>query len=183
MGSFNLYSKNDFRKISLVSVLVSVVLLLLLVIQNSAPISGVSSPFTNSSANIESVSKNATDAKYNVVLKYSQEPIKKGEPAFFMVDMFSNTNGEHTRMRHVDCDFIVLKDKQEMYKLSSKYGEPQFHSINGIMLASFDLNEPGTYTISIKITGELFIPISPIYANFSWVVAQEPGGIMKVTIA
>jgi hypothetical protein len=159
-----------------------VALLLLLVLQNSPPSSGVTSPFTNSTAKIESVSKNTTAANYNVGLKYSQQPIKKGEPAFFMVDMSSITNGEYIRMRHVDCDFVILRDKQEMYKLSSQYGEPQFHSINGIMLASFDFKDVGTYTISIKITGELFIPISPVFANFSVVVAQEPDGNKRITI-
>lgn len=181
MGSISLYSRIHSGKISYVSVPLSVILLLLF-IQNSAFSSSVSSPFTNSSANIENISKNSTDAKYNIVLKYSQDPIRKGEQAFFMVDMFSNAHGEHNRLRHVDCDFIVLKDKQEIYKLSNKYGEPQFHSINGIMLASFDLSEPGNYTISIKITGELFIPISPVFANFSGVVTRGPGENMKVTI-
>ena len=163
------------------STAVPVFLLLFTILSNSFyGAAGVTNPFTNSGAKIEKVTKNTLDEKYHVTLKYSPEPLKNGEPAFFMVNMFSNADGKQIRMRHVDCDFIILRDKQELYRLSSQYGEPQYHSINGIILASFNFNESGMYTVSIKITGELFIPINPVFANFSGIVTQEPGGIMKI---
>jgi hypothetical protein len=180
MDSSNLWSGIDFDKISLVSTIVLVLLWSLVVIQNSSTLYGVTNPFTNSSAKIEKVSKNVTNANYKIDLKYSSQPIKKGEPEFFRVDMFTTANGQYTRMRHVDCDFIIARDKQELYKLSSQYGDTQYHSINGIMLTSFDFKELGMYTISVKITGEYFVPISPVFANFSGVITQTADGLLKI---
>jgi hypothetical protein len=61
-------------------------------------------------------------------------------------------------MRHVDCDFIIQRDGIELFKMSKKYGEPFYRSINGVMLPSFPFSKPGNYTISVEIAAELFIP-------------------------
>ena len=42
-----------------------------------------------------------------------------------------------------------------------------FHSINGVMLPTYKFTEHGNYTISVEIAGILFIPIEPVFANFS----------------
>jgi len=93
-------------------------------------------------------------------LQFGPEIVKSGEPTFFMVNMFDNNKDKQIRMRHVDCDFIIQRDGIELFKMTSKYGEPFFHSINGVMLPSFRFSETGKYTISVEIAGQLFIPIS-----------------------
>ena len=86
-------------------------------------------------------------------------------------------------MRHVDCDFIIQRDGIELFKMSSKYGEPFFHSINGVMLPSFRFSEPGYYTISVEIAGQLFIPIRPVFANFSAAVSPTADGNLEIKLS
>ena len=102
-----------------------------------------------------------------VNMKYSPALVVNGETMFFMVNLFENNGGKQIRMRHVDCDFIIDKDGTEMYRMSSKYGEPFFHSINGVMLPNYKFTEHGNYTISVEIAGILFTPIKPVFVNFS----------------
>lgn len=85
---------------------------------------------------------------------------------FFMINLFENVGDKQIRMRHVDCDFIIQKDGIELFRMSTKYGEPFFHSINGVMLPSFKFTESGKYTISVEVAGIFFVPIEPVFANF-----------------
>ena len=100
-----------------------------------------------------------------------------------MVNMFDNNKDKQIRMRHVDCDFIIQRDGIELFKMSSKYGEPFFHSINGVMLPSFRFSEPGKYTISVEIAAQLFIPIGPVFANFSAVVSPTADGNLEIKLS
>lgn len=67
--------------------------------------------------------------------------------------------------------------------MSTKYGEPLFHSINGVMLPSFPFSEPGMYKISVEIAGDFFIPIKPVFANFSAMVSPTTDGNLKFNIS
>ncbi|MGI0033305.1 MAG: hypothetical protein ACRD97_08550 [Nitrososphaeraceae archaeon] len=87
------------------------------------------------------------------------------------------------RMRHVDCDFIILRNGNELFKMSTKYGESFFHSINGVMLPSFRFSESGNYTISVEIAGQLFIPIEPVFANFSAMVSPIAEGNLEIKLS
>ena len=100
-----------------------------------------------------------------------------------MVNLFHNSGDKQSRMRHVDCDFIILRDGIELYKMSTKYGEPLFHSINGAMLPSFPFSEPGMYKISVEIAGDFFIPIKPVFANFSAIVSPTTDGNLKINLS
>ncbi len=85
-------------------------------------------------------------------------------------------------MRHVDCDFIQ-KDGIELFQMSSKYGEPFFHSISGVMLPSFRFDEPGNYAISVEISAILFIPLEPVFANFSTLVTPVAEENLEIKIS
>ena len=75
-----------------------------------------------------------------------------------------------------------LKEEIELFKISTKYGEPLFHAINGVMLASFPFSESGKYTISIEVAGQYFIPIKPVFANFSAMVTPtSDGNLIKLS--
>jgi hypothetical protein len=102
-----------------------------------------------------------------------------------LTDIISHNNNKdkQIRMRHVDCDFIIQRDGIELFKMSTKYGEPFYHSINGVMLPSFRFSEPGNYTISVEIAAELFIPIGPVFANFSAIVTPTPDGDLKINLS
>ena len=116
-------------------------------------------------------------------MQFGPEIVKSGEPTFFMVIMFDNNKDKQIRMRHVDCDFIIQRDGIELFKMSTKYGEPFFHSINGVMLPSFRFSEPGKYTISVEIARQLFIPIGPVFANFSAAVSPTADGNLEIKLS
>jgi hypothetical protein len=176
------------RNITCISLIISLIISLLLLLyittlQNSFSLVNSKSPFSESTAKIKSISSSTSDGKYFVNLQYGPEIVKSGEPTFFMVNMFDNNKDKQIRMRHVDCDFIIQRDGIELFKMSTKYGEPFYHSINGVMLPSFRFSEPGNYTISVEIAAELFIPIGPVFANFSAIVTPTPDGDLKINLS
>ncbi len=150
--------------------------------QDSVWSAGIQNPFSDSNAKIENISSRTSGDKYLVNLQY-QELTRKGEPSFFMVNLFHVTGDKQSKMRHVDCDFIITRDGIEIYKMSTKYGEPLFHSINGVMLPSFPFSEPGMYKIAVEIAGDFFIPIKPVFANFSAMVSPTTDGNLKFNIS
>src|SRR5438093_9869545 len=151
-------------------------------LQDSLWLAGIQNPFSDSNAKIESISSRTSGGKYLVNLQYP-ELTRKGEPSFFMVNLLHNSADKQSRVRHVDGDFIILRDGIELYKMSTKYGEPLFHSINGAMLPSFLFSEPGMYKISIEIAGDFFIPIKPVFANFSAMVSPTTHGNLKINLS
>ena len=171
------------RNITCISLIISLLLLLYITtLQNSFSLVNTKSPFSESNAKIKNISSSTSDGKYFVNLQYGPE-IKSGEPTFFMVNMFDNNNDKQIRMRHVDCDFIIQRDGIELFKMSTKYGEPFYHSINGVMLPSFRFSESGNYTISVEIAAQLFIPIIPVFANFSAIVTPTSDGDLKINLS
>jgi hypothetical protein len=171
------------RNITCISLIISLLLLLYITtLQNSFSLANTKSPFSESNAKINNISSSTSDGKYFVNLQYGPE-IKTGEPTFFMVNMFDNNKDKQIRMRHVDCDFIIQRDGIELFKMSTKYGEPFYHSINGVMLPSFPFSEPGNYTISVEIAAELFIPIGPVFANFSAAISPTADGNLEIKLS
>jgi len=171
------------RNITCISLIISVLLLLYITtLQNSFSLVNTKSPFSESTAKIKSISSSTSDGKYFVNLQYGPE-VKSGEPTFFMVNMFDNNKDKQIRMRHVDCDFIIQRDGIELFKMSTKYGEPFYHSINGVMLPSFRFSEPGKYSISVEIAAQFFIPIGPVFANFSAAVSPAADGNLAIKLS
>lgn len=116
-------------------------------------------------------------------MEYSPGLARKGELSFFKVNLFDNTGDKQTRTRHVDCDLIIIKDKTELFKTSTQYGEPLYHAINGVFLASFPFNETGKYTVSVEVAGIFFVPIKPTFANFTTTVAPNSDGNLKIKLS
>jgi hypothetical protein len=171
------------RNVTCISLIISLLLLLYITtLQNSFSLVNTKSPFSESTAKIKSISSTTSDGKYFVNLQYGTE-VKSGEPTFFMVNMFDNNKDKQIRMRHVDCDFIIQRDGIELFKMSTKYGEPFYHSINGVMLPSFPFSEPGNYTISVEIAAQLFIPMIPVFANFSAAVSPAADGNLEIKLS
>jgi len=172
------------RNISCISLIICLLLLLYITtLQNTFSLVNSKSPFSESTAKIKSISSSTSDGKYFVNLQFGPEIVKSGEPTFFMVNIFDNNKDKQIRMRHVDCDFIISRDGIELFKMSSKYGEPFYHSINGVMLPSFRFSEPGNYTISVEIAAQLFIPIIPVFANFSAAVSPAADGNLEIKLS
>jgi hypothetical protein len=178
-----LIADEDMGNIIYISLIISLVLLICFTtFQKSFSLINTKSPFSESNAKIKSISSSTSDGKYFINLQYGPD-VKKGDLIFFMVNMFDNSGDKQIRMRHVDCDFIILRDGIELFKMSTKYGEPFFHSINGVMLPSFRFSEFGRYTISVEIAAQLFIPITPVFANFSAILTPTPNGDSKINLS
>ncbi len=178
-----LIADEDMGNIIYISLIISLVLLICFTsFQTSFSVVNTKSPFSESNAKIESISSSTSDGKYFINLQYGPD-VKKEEPTFFMVNMFNNNGDKQIRMRHVDCDFIIQRDGIELFRMSTKYGEPFFHSINGVMLPSFRFSESGNYTISVEIAAQLFIPITPVFANFSAKVIPAADGNLEIKLS
>ena len=179
-----LMADKDMGNIIYISSIISLVLLIFFTtFQNSFSLINTKSPFSESTAKIKSISSSTSDGKYFVNLQYGPEIVKKGQLSFFMVNMIENSGDKQIRMRHVDCDFIIQRDGIELFKMSTKYGEPFYHSINGVMLPSFRFSDSGKYTISVEIAAQFFIPITPVFANFSAIVTPTPDGDLKINLS
>lgn len=124
-------------------------------------------PFATNNANIKNVKSTTSDGKYLVEVQYSPDQASKGKVTFLRIDLFDYTMNNQTRLRHVDCDLIIEKNHSEVFKLSSKYGEPFYHSISGTFLASYQFNETGTYMMSVELSGVNFDPIAPVFVSFN----------------
>lgn len=140
-------------------------------------------PFATSNAKLKNVKGTTSDGEYLIELEYSPEQAKKGQVTFLRIDLFDNLMNNQTRLQHVDCDLIIEKDKIELFKLSSKYGESVYHSISGTFLASYQFNETGIYKISVELVGINFIPIIPVLASFNVAVPANSGENLRISLA
>ena len=77
----------------------------------------------------------------------------------------------------------MSENREVLFRMPTKYGEPFFHSINGVMLPSFKFSESGKNTISVEIAGIFFIPIEPVFANFSAMVIPTTEGKLEITLS
>lgn len=73
---------------------------------------------------------------------------------------------------HIDFDFIILKNGEEVFRASNQTGQPNIplHSIPGtidIPIFTYDFHKSGEYTIQIPVFGILFNPIKPEEAEFN----------------
>ena len=140
-------------------------------------------PFATNNTKIKNVQGVTTDGKYLVELEYSPDYAKKGEVAFLRIGLFNNLMNNDTRLRHVDCDLTIAKDKTELFKLSSKYGESLYHSIVGSFLASYRFNESGLYQLSVELAGINFIPIKPVFTSFDVSVPANSSENLRISPA
>ena len=99
------------------------------------------------------------------------EPLSNvsGEEMHFRIGFLQpNTN---KLQRHVDFNFIVLRDGKEVFSASNQTSHPHIplHSIPHTMdipLFTYDFQKTGKYTIKIPVFGILFNPILPEEAEF-----------------
>ena len=163
------------------SIISTVILILPTIYQDSFSQVVANNPFFSmSNATIHGVNDHTSDGKLLVEPEYSPDIVKKDELTFFKINFFDS--GSKDRTRHVDCDLVIRKNETKLYTASKQYGEEFIHSPNGIMLTSFGFNETGKYTISVEAEGLNFIPIKPVFADFSATVSKMSDGRLKLLI-
>jgi hypothetical protein len=112
--------------------------------------------------------KSSTNASSLEVLLVPLSNVSNEDMHFRVGFLQPNTN---ELQRHVDFNFIVIKDGKEVFRASNQTGQPQIplHSIPGTMdipLFTYDFQKIGKYTIKIPVFGILFNPIIPEEAEF-----------------
>jgi hypothetical protein len=140
-------------------------------------------PFSMSNARIDSVNDTTSDGKFLVDLEYTPELARKGQLTFLKINLFDDIGDKQTRIGHFYCDLIILKDNIELFKISRKYGEPLYHVISGTFLASFPFNETGIYKVAVEVAGINFIPIKPVFVNFSAIVPPTSDENLKIKLS
>lgn len=140
-------------------------------------------PFGTGNAKIERINRITNDGRLVVNLEYSPSKFTNGELTFFKVNLYDNTEDRRTRTRHVDCDLIISKDKTELFRTSTQYGEPTYHAINGVFFSSFPFNETGKYTVSVEVASINFVPIKPLFTNFSAIITPNSNGNLEINLS
>lgn len=112
--------------------------------------------------------KSSTNASSLEVLLVPLSNVSNKEMHFRVGFLQPNTN---ELQRHVDFNFIVVKEGKEVFRASNQTGQPHIplHSIPGTMdipLFTYDFQKIGEYTIKIPVFGILFNPILPEEAEF-----------------
>ncbi len=71
---------------------------------------------------------------------------------------------------HVDYDFQVLNNGEEIFSAAKQISQPLLHTAEGSVTIPFTFSSPGDYSIKIPVLGINFIPINPEYAKFEFTV-------------
>ena len=126
------------------------------------------------SATTKSTSGGALDVKLEPI----PNPIKNDQEINYKITFLQK--GTDTVQRHVDYDFIILKENTTRVFKPSQQAEqlpallrtinntsfPLLHATEGTLTIPFTLEEPGNYTIRVPVMGINFIPMATEYADF-----------------
>ena len=109
--------------------------------------------------------KEVTDGKsVNIDLQIQPYPISKNVDSQFMITFLQPST--QTVQVHVDYDFAITKMNSEVFRASSKTGQPLLHTAEGIVKIPYKFEEPGQYSLQVSIMGINFIPIKTEQALF-----------------
>ncbi|MGH9984929.1 MAG: hypothetical protein ACRD8W_13345 [Nitrososphaeraceae archaeon] len=161
IGDNNNNSKSLARCMPITIVSISIILLIIFSVYDDISIIAYS---TNNST----VLRSSTNSSSLEVLLVPLSNASREEMHFRVGFLQPNTN---ELQRHVDFNFIVIKDGKEVFRASNQTGQPHIplHSIPGTMdipLFTYIFQKTGEYTIKIPVFGILFNPIIPEEAEF-----------------
>lgn len=109
--------------------------------------------------------KAATDGKsVDIDLQIQPFPITKNVNSQFMITFLQPST--QTVQVHVDYDFAITKMNNEVFRASSKTGQPLLHTAEGIVKIPYKFEEGGQYSVQISVMGINFIPIKTEQALF-----------------
>ena len=109
--------------------------------------------------------KAATDGKsVNIDLKIQPFPAARNGNTQFMIT-FLQPSTQSVQV-HVDYDFAISKMNSEVFRASSKTGQPLLHTAEGIVKIPYKFDQEGQYSLQITVMGLNFIPIKTEQALF-----------------
>ncbi len=104
----------------------------------------------------------------DVSISASPEVINTNEEVKFKVDFLEP--GTDKIQVHVDYDFQILNNEEEIFSAAKQISQPLLHTAEGSVTIPFTFSSPGVYSINIPVLGINFIPINPESAKFDFTV-------------
>jgi hypothetical protein len=96
-------------------------------------------------------------------------------------------HGTDTLQKHVDYNFVIMKEGQQIFNAAAPLGQPSVHTVEGIVIipiptAPYKFPNNGDYFIKISVSGISFTPIKTETATFSVMVTPEfPTGALAAS--
>jgi len=110
-------------------------------------------------------SKAPTDGNsLDIGLQIQPFPITKNVDSQFMIKFLQPSS--QTVQVHVDYDFAITKNKNEVFRASSTTGQPLLHTAEGTVKIPYKFTEGGEYSLQVSVMGINFIPIKTEQALF-----------------
>ena len=118
---------------------------------------------------IDSTIVSATSGKsLDIKISPSVSPIKsQGEIKFKIT--FLQPNSDKVQV-HVDYDFTVIHNGDEIFSASKQTGQPLLHTAEGTVTIPYSFLSSGLYMVKISVLGINFVPINPESADFTFQV-------------
>ena len=121
----------------------------------------ISKPVQITSSNTKA-STNGTSVDIHLQIK--PYPVTKNVDTQFMIT-FLQPSTQSVQV-HVDYDFAISKMNKEVFRASSKTGQPLLHTAEGIVKIPYKFDQEGQYSLQISVMGINFIPIKTEQALF-----------------
>ena len=110
-------------------------------------------------------SKAPTDGNsLNIDLQIQPFPITKNVDSQFMIKFLQPSS--QTVQVHVDYDFAITKNNNEVFRASSITGQPLLHTAEGTVKIPYKFTQDGEYSLQVSVMGINFIPIKTEQALF-----------------
>jgi hypothetical protein len=110
-----------------------------------------------------------------------------GGKASFKVSFLRH--GTDTLQEHVDYNFVIMKDSQQIFSAAAPLRKPSIHTVEGIVIipiptAPYKFPNNGNYSIEIYVSGISFTPINTETATIPVTVTPEfPTGALAAALA
>jgi hypothetical protein len=109
--------------------------------------------------------KSATNGtSVDIDLQIKPFPVTKNVGTQFMIT-FLQPSTQSVQV-HVDYDLAISKMNSEVFRASSKTGQPLLHTAEGIVKIPYKFDQEGQYSVQISVMGINFIPIKTEQALF-----------------
>ena len=110
-------------------------------------------------------SKAATNGNsVDIDLQVQPFPISKDVDSQFMITFLQPSS--QTVQVHVDYDFAITNNDSEVFRASTKTGQPLLHTAEGIVKIPYKFDQSGEYSLQVSVMGINFIPIKTEQALF-----------------
>jgi hypothetical protein len=100
----------------------------------------------------------------DIDLQIKPFPVTKNVDTQFMIT-FLQPSTQSVQV-HVDYDLAISKMNSEVFRASSKTGQPLLHTAEGIVKIPYKFDQGGQYSVQISVMGINFIPIKTEQALF-----------------